>query len=42
MAPAPSNAMMPTAAAAKRQDITAIRPAVTAGSAILPRSPAKL
>jgi hypothetical protein len=33
---------MPTIDAAERQDITAIRPAVIEGSAILPRSLAKL
>jgi hypothetical protein len=39
---APANPIMPTIDAAERQDITAIRQAVIEGSAILPRSPAKL
>jgi hypothetical protein len=42
IATAPANPIMPTIDAAERQDITVIRPAVIEGSAILPRSPAKL
>ena len=42
MATAPANPIAPTTDAADRQEITTMRPAVIEGSAILPRSPAKL
>ena len=42
MTAAPTRPITPIIDAAECEDITAIRPAVSAGSAIFPRSPAKL
>ena len=42
MMPAPNRPVTPITDAAERQDEIAISPAVIAGSAIFPRSPAKL
>src|SRR5690242_15909859 len=42
IAPAPTSPIIPITDDAERQDMTAIRQAVIEGSAILPRSPAKL